>query len=70
MAGPPALVRGPTPVTPDDFRCLSAIRIYQGNLDNPEAGDIRILRERMELVCSPPRSTETIATRAQRTQLP
>lgn len=70
IAGPPALVRGPTPFTPDDFRCLSAIRVYQSSLDDREAGDIRILRERMEIACSPPRSMQAEAPGAQRAQLP
>lgn len=61
---PPALVRGPAPVTPDDYRCLTAIRTYQNSLDSPEAVRDGLLRERMEIACSPPQNAQSPTPRA------
>lgn len=57
MAGaskrPLSLLRGTVPVTPDDMRCLTAIRAYQGMLDEPHSFDLTPVRERMEIECAP-----------------
>lgn len=50
---PPVLVQPVKETSSDDQRCLSAIRTYQGSLDDADAQETGQLREQLEIACAP-----------------